>query len=66
MKLAGIQYLTLTGAVPAKKRQQVVDDFRDNRGVRVLLMSDVGAEGLNMNFATCMIIYVCDPQTSDA
>ncbi|KAF9019476.1 hypothetical protein BDZ89DRAFT_312460 [Hymenopellis radicata] len=57
LRLAGIKLLTLTGNIPANKRQQVVDQFRNDRSIRVLLMSDVGAEGLNLNFVTCMIIY---------
>ena len=40
------------------KRAQTIDEFRDPDGPDVLLMSQVGSTGLNLDFANVLIVMV--------
>lgn len=52
----------LTGSVPARTRQTVVDDFTAAETPRVLVSQiDVGGVGLNLQAAS--VVILCEPQT---
>jgi SNF2 family DNA or RNA helicase len=55
LKDLGIGHAVLHGRVPAKDRRQLLDDFRDNRACRVLLSTDAGGTGLNLQVADTVI-----------
>lgn len=46
------------GKVPVPRRQVIIDQFRDDPSIRVLVSSDVGAEGLDFQF--CDTIFNFD------
>lgn len=50
-----VQHLTLHGGVPADKRPALLDRFRNDAAVRVLLSTDAGGVGLNLQVATYVI-----------
>ncbi|UKJ64644.1 DEAD/DEAH box helicase [Cellulosimicrobium cellulans] len=52
----------LTGSVPARTRQTIVDDFTAAGSPRVLVSQiDVGGVGLNLQAAS--VVILCEPQT---
>ncbi|MDF9876080.1 DEAD/DEAH box helicase [Cellulosimicrobium cellulans] len=52
----------LTGSVPARTRQKIVDDFTAAASPRVLVSQiDVGGVGLNLQAAS--VVILCEPQT---
>jgi SNF2 family DNA or RNA helicase len=52
----GVPSLLLTGDIKGPK-QAVVDDFRKRSDVSILLSSEVGSEGLDLQFASTLINY---------
>jgi superfamily II DNA or RNA helicase len=55
---AGIPFGEFTGELPAKKRDQLVKDYNENR-IRALLLSSAGGEGLDLKGTRLM--QVLDP-----
>ena len=54
----GITSILLHGGINgADERTSIIDEFRDERGPRVLLSSEVGAEGINLQFSRVVINY---------
>ena len=54
----GITSILLHGGInDADERTAIIDEFRDERGPRVLLSSEVGAEGINLQFSRVVINY---------
>lgn len=51
----GIPCVTIDGSV--SDRQAVIDRFRDDDNIRVLLSSEVGSEGLDMQFCDTVVNY---------
>lgn len=60
MNLHGIEVLEYHGGMTQKQRAKVLDHFHSNDGSapRTLLVSDVGATGLNLDIACILIIVV--------
>ncbi|MBI2776622.1 MAG: DEAD/DEAH box helicase [Chloroflexi bacterium] len=54
---AGIPVLVIHGGVPPIDRARVIDLFREDPNMRVLLTSEVGAEGLDFQFADTLFNY---------
>ena len=52
-----IGYSSISGAVPPNERQGVVSRFRDTDGRSVLLSTEVGAEGIDLQFCDAVINY---------
>ena len=52
---AGIGFANLHGAVPSKKRKELIDSFADNPDCRVFLSTDAGSTGLNLQAAATVI-----------
>ncbi len=52
----GIENQVLTGGMPGTK-QGVIDKFRDDGSVRVLLSSEVASEGVDLQFCRLLINY---------
>ncbi len=51
----------LTGAVPAARRQRIVDDFGGVRGPAVLL-AQIQAAGVGLNLQAASVVVLCEPQ----
>lgn len=54
---AGIQFVELSGKVPVKKRQALIDEFTHNSACQVFLSTDAGGTGLNLQAADCVINF---------
>ncbi|MBM7819750.1 superfamily II DNA or RNA helicase [Cellulosimicrobium cellulans] len=60
--LGDLALAPLTGSVPARTRQTIVDDFTAAAAPRVLVSQiDVGGVGLNLQAAS--VVILCEPQT---
>ncbi|MFO7987193.1 MAG: SNF2-related protein [Desulfatiglandaceae bacterium] len=54
---AGIHFVELSGKVPVKKRQALIDEFTHNADCRVFLSTDAGGTGLNLQAADCVVNF---------
>ena len=54
---AGIPFVELSGKVPVKKRQALIDEFSSNPDCKVFLSTDAGGTGLNLQAADCVINF---------
>jgi superfamily II DNA/RNA helicase len=55
LKNAGLDFVRLDGKVPQKKRQQLVHRFQTDPDCRVIIMSNAGSTGLNLQAANTVI-----------
>ncbi len=55
LKSRGYDCLSLHGDI--KERDSILSEFRDNPQIKVLLSSEVGSEGLDMQFCSSMVNY---------
>ena len=53
----GIPFVELSGKVPVKKRQVLIDEFSNNPNCKVFLSTDAGGTGLNLQAADCVINF---------
>jgi SNF2 family DNA or RNA helicase len=53
----GIPFVELSGKVPVKKRQALIDEFSSNPDCKVFLSTDAGGTGLNLQAADCVINF---------
>jgi superfamily II DNA/RNA helicase len=51
----GWQYALFNGSIPSVKRKAVIDRFREDSNCRLLLATDAGGVGLNLQFAQTVI-----------
>lgn len=51
----GLDFVRLDGSVPQKKRQQLVSNFQNNPDCRLIIMTNAGATGLNLQAANTVI-----------
>lgn len=58
LNLYGFKVMEYNGGMTQQQRGKVLDDFRGNSGKRVLLLSNVGATGLNLDVASILVIIV--------
>ncbi|MCP4693031.1 MAG: helicase, partial [Desulfobacterales bacterium] len=54
---AGIPFVELSGKIPVKKRQALIDEFSNNPDCKVFLSTDAGGTGLNLQAADCVINF---------
>ncbi len=54
---AGIPFVELSGKVPVKKRQALIDEFTNNPLCSVFLSTDAGGTGLNLQAADCIVNF---------
>ena len=52
-----IPFIELSGKVPVKKRQALIDEFTNNPDCRVFLSTDAGGTGLNLQAADCVVNF---------
>lgn len=52
-----IPFVELSGKVPVKKRQALIDEFSTNPDCKVFLSTDSGGTGLNLQAADCVINF---------
>jgi len=53
----GISFVELSGKIPVKKRQALIDEFTHNPDCNVFLSTDAGGTGLNLQAADCVINF---------
>jgi superfamily II DNA/RNA helicase len=53
----GIPFVELSGKIPVKKRQALIDEFTHNTDCRVFLSTDAGGTGLNLQAADCVVNF---------
>ena len=53
----GFNPLLIHGGVAMDDRQQIIDAFRDNKNHRILLSSEVGSEGIDLQFCRIIVNY---------
>lgn len=53
----GIIHRRIDGDMPIPDREVAIDEFASDRQIRVLLSSEVGAEGLDLQFASVVVNY---------
>jgi SNF2-related domain/Helicase conserved C-terminal domain len=54
-KRSGLDFVRLDGSVPQKKRQEIVHTFQNDRSCRLILLSNAGNTGLNLQAANTVI-----------
>ncbi len=54
----GCEFVRLDGSVPQKKRPAIVSEFQENPDCRVILMTNAGSTGLNLQSAN--VVINCD------
>lgn len=54
---AGFAPVTIHGDVPMDERQELIEIFRTNANRRILLSSEVGAEGIDLQFCRIVVNY---------
>ncbi len=57
LKAQGYQVEVLNGDVPVPERKHIIDRFRNDPEFRILLSSEVGAEGLDFQFCDILVNY---------
>jgi hypothetical protein len=55
LEARGIGYVSFHGGVPAEKRPELVQRFRDDPACRVFLSTDAGSTGLNLQHASTLV-----------
>lgn len=58
LNIHGIDVMEYNGGMTQQQRGKVLEAFRDKGGRRVLLLSNVGATGLNLDVANILVIIV--------
>lgn len=58
LDMIGCEYVRLDGSVPQKKRPAIVSEFQENPDCRVILMTNAGSTGLNLQSAN--VVINCD------
>ena len=53
----GLSVARIDGDVPFAMRDEIIENFSDPNGYQILLSSEVGGEGLDMQFCNCMFNY---------
>lgn len=53
----GFAPLMIHGDVPMEERQEIIELFKSNAGSRILLSSEVGSEGIDLQFCRVMVNY---------
>lgn len=54
---AGLAFVELSGKIPVKKRQALIDEFTNNDDCKVFLSTDAGGTGLNLQAADCVVNF---------
>ncbi len=57
LRALGYQVDVIHGGVPIPERRQIIERFRTSPAMRVLLSSEVGAEGLDFQFCDVVVNY---------
>ena len=52
---AGLQFVYLNGDVPAIQRKKIIEQFREDKNLRVFLSTDAGGVGVNLQQANILI-----------
>ncbi len=52
-----LPFVELSGQIPVKKRQALIDEFTNNPDCRIFLSTDAGGTGLNLQAADCVINF---------
>jgi superfamily II DNA/RNA helicase len=52
-----VPFVELSGKIPVKKRQALIDEFTHNPECKVFLSTDAGGTGLNLQAADCVVNF---------
>jgi len=52
-----VPFVELSGKIPVKKRQALIDEFTHNPDCKVFLSTDAGGTGLNLQAADCVVNF---------
>jgi SNF2 family DNA or RNA helicase len=50
--------VSISGAIPARQRTKIIEQFKNDPTINVLIMSVVGQTGLNLTWCRVMVLYV--------
>lgn len=53
----GYQSLVMTGDTPKEDREELIERFRTDEDLRVLVMTEVGTEGIDLQFCNTVVNY---------
>jgi len=53
----GVNVTVIHGGIPNQRRWEEIERFKDTRGPRVLLSSEVGSEGIDLQFCRVLVNY---------
>jgi superfamily II DNA/RNA helicase len=53
----GVSFVELSGKIPVKKRQALIDEFTNNPDCKVFLSTDAGGTGLNLQAADSVVNF---------
>lgn len=57
LKFLGLSVARIDGDIPIIEREKIIEKFSEPNGYSILLSSEVGGEGLDMQFCNCMFNY---------
>ena len=57
VRRAGFSVIVINGDVPPDRRRVLIERFRENDTIQVMLTSEVGAEGLDFQFCDTLVNY---------
>lgn len=57
----GVCFGPITGSIPPRERQQIIDDF-NNASNGAVLVSQVQAGGVGLNIQSASVVILCEPQ----
>jgi SWI/SNF-related matrix-associated actin-dependent regulator of chromatin subfamily A containing DEAD/H box 1 len=63
LKQRELKYLLLTGSTPVDLRQSLVDEFAEDEGIPVFLLS-TKAGGMGINLTAASVVIMCVATTS--
>jgi SNF2 family DNA or RNA helicase len=55
LKKMNVQFVYLNGDVPAIQRKKIIEQFRDNKDLRIFLSTDAGGVGVNLQQANILL-----------
>lgn len=57
LTIEGFRPVVIHGEIPMEERQEILDQFRDDEKINILLSSEVGSEGIDLQFCRVVINY---------
>ncbi|KAF9070186.1 hypothetical protein BDP27DRAFT_637477 [Rhodocollybia butyracea] len=61
LAIIGIKALSISSAIPMAQRTSYINQFKSDPTIKVLIMSNVGMQGLNLTIARTLVLFVGIP-----